>query len=80
MPPRSLEGETSTREPRVGRLAELTLWDSLGSQSVPGKGRTNYGSWRRNRCIPTHASWVLSSRASSRDKETPAAEEGGSSF
>ena len=26
-----------------------------------------------------HPSWVLSNRASSRDKETPAAEEGGSS-
>ena len=77
--PSSLEGETRTRDQPVSRLAKLVPCDSLGSQSLPGQGRTNYASWERNRCVPIHPSWVLSNMASSRDKETPAAEEGGSS-
>ena len=67
--PSSLEGETRTRDQPVSRLAKLVPCDSLGSQSLPGQGRTNYGSWERNRCVPIHPSWVLSNMASSRDRD-----------
>lgn len=61
---------------KLCRLAEMVFWYALRCQSLPSNGKSGYGFWERNRCIPKHPSGVLSNRATSEDKETPAAEGG----